>query len=1429
MASLLTRPVDAATTTVPAAPEPQTGRRSSLLPRARAAAVCLAFAGLTLSQQPGRILPDTKLDLAVDPWGFLGRSLQLWEPEGFAGQLQNQTYGYLFPMGPFYALLQGAGMPVWVVQRLWMALLLSLAFLGVVTLARHLRIGTPGARMVAGLAYALAPRMISGLGATSVEVLPMALAPWVLVPLVIGARGGSPRRAAALSGLAVLCVGGVNAVATAAVLPLAALYLLTRPAGPRRRRLMAWWAAAVTLATAWWVGPLLLLGRYSPPFLDYIESAATTTAPTGLFSALRGTTQWLAYLAGGQGPVWPAGWELVHDALPVLATVVLAAAGVAGLARLPDRTWLVLGVLGGLVLVTAGHLGVLEGLAAQPLHSALDGLLAPLRNVHKFDPVLRLPLALGVGALAGGLFRAMARRRTRRGRRTAIAARAAVAVLVLALVTTASPAIGGRLAPPTGFESVPGYWADTAAWLADAQPSGRALLLPASSFGTYVWGTTADEPLQPLADSAWEVRSAVPLTQPAHIRMLDEIEERLARGEGSAGLTRYLARAGISHLVVRNDLDAGAAGATRPALVHQALRTSPGITRVATFGPRMPAATSLLGRVLDGYLTAPHAAVEVFAVDEPAPRAWTVPLADAVDVAGGPDGVLALEDRGLLSGRPALLAGGDSPGGGNTMVSDAQQRRERSFGRIGSGESAALTADDPLRLDGGARDYLYPGTEANESVVRHDGGTVSAAGSASDADSVSGARPENHPWAAVDGDLTTAWRPPDRFGQPQPVWWRIDADRLIPAREIVVRLAADPAVPPPAELVLRTDSGVRTVPLAATTAAQRLRLPAGPTSSLTISVDDGRPTTAMLALAEVSVPGVAVSRTVVTPVPDGPVDAFAFETAEPASGGCAVEATGRPRCSAALVHGPEETGGLDRAFPLDRPASYDVTATVTPRPGPALDALISATARPWGPVVTATSAVVPDPRAGADAAVDGDPETAWIAATADGSPSLTLAWAVPQTIGRIALTLTEGTAASRPTAVAVGDGGLARTVPLDEGGVAEFAPLTTDRLTVSFPLQEELTSYDPYTRAVTTLGIGVSELTVDAVPVADPGTVVELGCGEGPTVELDGETRQTSLRTTLGGLRALRPVELTLCGDTSTGELATGEHSLRVRGTAEFAVTAATLLDPDADADPVRRRPVAATRWDAEHRTLELPARTVPTLLVLPENANPGWEATLDGEPLETRTVDGWQQGYVLPVGPAGTVSLDFAPGAVYRAALAAGAGAVLLLACLLLVPSRRPGPPPTGRRRAAGAGGWLLVAGAAALVAGLVGLGALVASAVLAQVLGSRGRAVLGWLAAVAMLAAGAVFVALPGAEPWIQGPALAALTAGTASALAGGTRWRHRRRGRSTSRWTAVAAAADTTHVPRSTSTTLPVKGTQPNAAYAPASTSTCTRNRP
>jgi arabinofuranan 3-O-arabinosyltransferase len=110
-------------------------------------------------------------------------------------------------------------------------------------------------------------------------------------------------------------------------------------------------------------------------------------------------------------------------------------------------------------------------------------------------------------------------------------------------------------------------------------------------------------------------------------------------------------------------------------------------------------------------------------------------------------------------------------------------------------------------------------------------------------------------------------------------------------------------------------------------------------------------------------------------------------------------------------------------------------------------------------------------------------------------------------------------------------------------------------------------------------------------------------------------------------------------------------------------------------------------------------------VLRIPENVNPGWRATLDGERLEAVVLDGWQQGYRIPAGRGGDVVLEFAPGTSYRVALLAGLVLAVVLLALAAFGSRR-----SGARRSRGSVG-LTTAPRALGVAGAiaVGVGALV------------------------------------------------------------------------------------------------------------------------
>ena len=232
-------------------------------------------------QRRGQTTFDTKFDLTADVQRFLVQSLSLWKQDSNFGELQNQAYGYLFPQGAFFLVGDSLGIPDWVVQRAWTALLLIVAFEGTRRLWLALAPdASPWSAWVAGVAFATAPRLLGLVGVLSAEVLPTAVLPWVVLPLVLAQQGRMGVRAGALwSGVALLFTGGVNAVENLAAFPLPLFVVLATIRRPGGARLVRWWLGAAAIASAWWMLPLLVLGRYSPPFLDYIETSAAVVRP----------------------------------------------------------------------------------------------------------------------------------------------------------------------------------------------------------------------------------------------------------------------------------------------------------------------------------------------------------------------------------------------------------------------------------------------------------------------------------------------------------------------------------------------------------------------------------------------------------------------------------------------------------------------------------------------------------------------------------------------------------------------------------------------------------------------------------------------------------------------------------------------------------------------------------------------------------------------------------------------------------------------------------------------------------------------------------------------------------------------------------------------------------------------------------------------
>ncbi|WP_206615835.1 alpha-(1-_3)-arabinofuranosyltransferase [Rhodococcus xishaensis] len=1332
---------------------------------------------LCLLQSPGRIVADTKYDLTENPIGFLSRAAHQWSSVAPLGQVQNQAYGYFFPHGAFFALGELLRVPPWITQRLWWALLIVAGFWGVIRVAEALGIGSRGSRIVAAVAFALSPRVLTTIGSISSETLPMMLAPWVLLPVILATsptwRGGrSLGRLAAQSALAVALMGAVNAVATAAACLVAGLWWIAHRPNRRWWVFTAWWIPSLLLATVWWIVPLLLLGRVSPPFLDYIESSGVTTQWTSLTEVLRGTDSWTPFVS----PERVAGTVLVTQPVAVVATGLIAAAGLAGLCmrRMPAKGRLTLILFVGIAGLGAGYIGDLGSPIAEQVRAFLDGSGAPLRNVHKLEPLVRLPLVLGLAHLLARvpLPGSVPLRRWR----TAFAHPerepmvAVTALLLVALTLTTSLAWSGRLAPRGTYDAVPSYWHDAAQWLADnaagsagsdstagsgSEASGssdahaeRALVVPGAPFGAQIWGLTRDEPLQALASTPWAARDAVPLVPPGAIRALDSVQRLISDGRPSAGLADTLLGQGIRYVVVRNDLDPQTSRSARPILVHQAVEGSPGLDKVAQFGEDIAPTDDEENVVVDGDLRPAYPAIEIYRVTSPSgptPHAgpYTVDL-DAVPVVqGGPESLLRLAENGTITG-PALLASDVRRAGrdvGEVTVTDTPTDRETDFGQVDNHSSGLRAPDDPRRTYNAVPDYPVPGAPLVQG--EWSGAKITVSSSAADATQLGGTAPGSGPAATVDGDPATAWLS-NGLETARGQWLRVDLDT--PITRGMLHVTTSPAAfgPPVKWIRVETPNASTSIKIDKPGEPVSVSLPPGTTPWMRILAtytEDGSPGF-QFGISELSiddyssgdpVPVPIVHRTVLPATPEGAqIRGWDLGQELPGRAGCA-DGPDRVHCSPALALPPEDPGTFTRTLSVPDATAVTPEMTLRPRAGAPLDALV---ADP-----SAVSARAPaegvELRGGASAAVDGNPATSWTAPADSaqgkgGLPTLTITLPQPTVVTGLHLTTSLGELPAAPSRVAVNLGNGPQTRDLDDlddpddsadGPSAthtiELEPHLTDTIELTLVKWHGvldrtglgfLQAQPPGLSEVVALGEdgrpvpGTATASPERTAAVPPERTVTVGCDAGPTISVGGVTMRMSVTATAQQLATGQPVSATPCVPGSI-PLPEGRQDIVVAPGPAFTVDSLQLNAGPEPPTPSVSAP-SVGRWTENLRELDVDASGADRLVVVPESTNVGWVATApDGTELQPIVVDGWQQGWIVPAGTEGTVTLTFPTDRWYRAGIAFGLLLLIPLALLALVPRRRatdPGPPPRPWRSTwAAALGVVAVAG---VVAGPVG-----------------------------------------------------------------------------------------------------------------------------
>lgn len=1306
----------------PAGPgRPQHARTAALPPpddRPRGRRWLLAF-WLTvlvgfLATSPGKMTFETKLGVATDPWRFLGDLGELWHDQAGFGGIADQYVGYAFPMLPYYALTDLLQVPTWLAERLWLSLVVTAAFWGALRLAERFGIGTSRSRLLAGAVYALWPTFTIVVGSTSAAALPGAVLPWVLLPLT--SVTASPRVAAARSALAIPFMGGVNAASTLASLLPVGLYVLSRT-GRRRRTLVAWWTPGVILATLWWVIPLLLLGAYGEDFMPYVEQADTTTGTMSATEMLRGAGNWTAYLNYGE-PWIPAGWAMATGVLAILGSAAAAAVGLAGLARrdLPERRWLVLTAVTVTAIMLAGYAGGLGAPFADTVQSWLDGTLRPFRNIYKFQPGLALALAFGLCHVVGRLS-VSERTRTLRGRRYV-----PVVAAVLLLPGLAAPFLKGDIMQPGAFKELPKHWEQTADWLEKNSPDTRAYVTPSTAHGIYTWGSPIDQPLDVLAESPWAQRDFVPFGTPGNRRAMDAVEQALKSGGEVPGLSEFMGRSGLYDVVVRNDLDPGEVGYVPPETVKRTLEAS-GYEKVKGFGPKVTGGTIPANTPVDvvGLYPRPQA-VEIYeptGTERPG-EVTAKAVADTAVVSGGPESLLPLSADPRLAGRPTVLAGDKHPGITSPSLrvqADGLRRADTRFGLLTNNTSATYGPKERNHPDS----VQDPGQEPKQ-ILPTEGAEHQTTATLRGAKSVTASSsgnwlfhlPQFEPVNAFDGNPDTAWAE-GSAGEPDGQWLRIafDSPTDIPATLNVTPLPGDQVRAVPTSVRVETDQGSAESPLQPNGQPQDVKAPKGAAKWLKVTItgtESAQPGLTGAGFADISIPDVQVTKLLKLPQ----------------------DATSGPDADSELIslHRENDPGGLmatssevglHRQFDTRGPDDFRVSAEALPVPGDELDDMLDKVAPGSRDRLVATADSTSRFGSGTSprSLVDKNLTTSWVAGN---EPTIHLSWPEKRKISEIVLAGAGGITAA-PTEVKVSSDDGATTTAVDENGWARFEEMETDSLDLTLTKSEQKTVHNPFADKALQLPVGLSEIHIPELddlraPAADPDEEFALPCGQGPALAVDGELHATKASGKVRDLTERRPVDVELCaGDEKDGSLAleSGSHSVEAGATGPLAVTDLTLARGEAadasagtpGATPADSRAVEDARdvspvdWFGDSRSVRVDAGEAAYLQTY-ENVNDGWKATLDGEELTPLRIDGWQQGFLIPEGKSGIVTLEYEPATWYKGGLIAGGLGVLALLGLAFF-RRRSGTPLGTDEAEVPAPGWVLGVLALTLVVALV------------------------------------------------------------------------------------------------------------------------------
>jgi arabinofuranan 3-O-arabinosyltransferase len=733
-----------------------------------------AFA-VAFAQRPGHTFADSRVELSADPALFLDRITALWSSTTDLGHVQSgQFVGYLFPMGPWFALAHAIGLPMWIAERLWMGSLLALSAWGAVVLIDDLYGRRRGiAHIVAAVVFAANPYVVTFGSRATVALLAYVAMPWLMVAAHRGLRETPRWRWPMAFGFALAAGGGgVNAAFLPWVLAAPALLLLYEvfALGARPGDVLAFvWRAGLCalVVSLWWIVPVALQAIYGGSFLSFLEQPAAIWSTTSMSESLRLLGYWVFYFGTGY---YGAAEPSVSVASPYLFSpaVIIATFAVplfAALGLLWNRGWRYAPMFAVLALV-----GVLGMSAGFPLAKPLERLMSDvyydftwlqfLRTTYKAAPDVALGFACLAGAAVASLYAS-----ARAGLLRVLGFRISrwfLLPLVAVPICYALPFFDGTAIDARLEYTIPAYWR---AAIADADrttpPDRRIMVLPGQLFSWYRWGETIASIAPSISRRPVLIRQATQYADARSSELLAAVDDLVQQARLVPGQLRpLLDLMAVGQVLVPADGLGAQSGEPDPATAARALdHTLPPARPTKKYG-RSRAYVPQPGR---GGSPVPLPDIRRYRLSPPAPGIVRAePTRGATVLDGDAGGITSLAAVGDLDIARPLFYAGDLPdrllrdqvrGGATLVFTDSDRRGFTSGARTTANTSETLGPTDPIP-PGLASYNLFPARGSPDQTVALYSGLRSLRTPLFEG---LGLMPQYRPYAAFDGRLDTTW------------------------------------------------------------------------------------------------------------------------------------------------------------------------------------------------------------------------------------------------------------------------------------------------------------------------------------------------------------------------------------------------------------------------------------------------------------------------------------------------------------------------------------------------------------------------------------------------------------------------------------------------------------------------------------------------